>query len=127
IVDCLLVLRITTSLLHRQIALVFFSVTLRPPKYTLFPYTTLFRSQPQLSVVEEQVPAVGVRVADQIVRVLRDWGVDTIFGGRARSEEHTSELQSRGQLVCRLLHEKNNALTGDQGCCSCYRTWSLLY
>src|SRR5690625_6837281 len=66
-----------------------------PPRSTLFPYTTLFRSR--LTHVE---PAGHRRVEVQLATV--DDGVDR----RCRSEEHTSELQSRGHLVCRLLLEK---------------------
>src|SRR5205814_6548293 len=62
----------------------------RPPRSTLFPYTTLFRSLPQLSVY---VAEVAHRHPDGI-----EAGV--------RSEEHTSELQSLRHLVCRLLLEK---------------------
>src|SRR2546422_6375922 len=72
----------------------------RPPRSTLFPYTTLFRSRP--SPVEKQ--RVSQRDACQSRRVA---GVQA--GGRLillRSEEHTSELQSRLHLVCRLLLEK---------------------
>src|SRR5437868_12381600 len=61
----------------------------RPPRSTLFPYTTLFRSV--ITNLFSAVPYVG----DSIVTLL--WG---------RSEEHTSELQSRFDLVCRLLLEK---------------------
>src|SRR5256885_11994234 len=67
----------------------------RPPRSTLFPYTTLFRSR-QLAVVGERRRA---RVGDAVVvRALTD-----------RSEEHTSELQSPCNLVCRLLLEKNTS------------------
>src|SRR2546429_6465410 len=71
----------------------------RPPRSTLFPYTTLFRSQ---HVGSER------RVPDR-VRQIRDVG-HRQFGLR-RSEEHTSELQSRLHLVCRLLLEKKKKLT----------------
>src|SRR3712207_6916772 len=84
----------------------------RPPRSTLFPYTTLFRSEPQVAGVGDALNgvahvAVAVRVAcldrDE-VGVRRDTdGADPI---PARSEEHTSELQSRQYLVCRLLLEK---------------------
>src|SRR5258707_2346952 len=70
----------------------------RPPRSTLFPYTTLFRSE-QLRAVEERVETFDV-VRDQAgvaAQVVAD-----------RSEEHTSELQSRQYLVCRLLLEKKN-------------------
>src|SRR5690242_5022407 len=64
----------------------------RPPRSTLFPYTTLFRSG-------SSHPAVQERVWD-------DTGVDSAQS--PRSEEHTSELQSHVNIVCRLLLEKNN-------------------
>src|SRR5438477_9800502 len=67
----------------------------RPPRSTLFPYTTLFRSLVLLFVVE------GV-LGLEIRRVRLD------LGGQDRSEEHTSELQSHVNLVCRLLLEKKN-------------------
>src|SRR3712207_8854662 len=90
----------------------------RPPRSTLFPYTTLFRSAacvdparisrllaslcPHLSAREREVCALSVlgRTADDIADLL---GVRT---SSVRSEEHTSELQSRQYLVCRLLLEK---------------------
>src|SRR3712207_8347449 len=89
----------------------------RPPRSTLFPYTTLFRSQLDVvavgavgaGVVQVELPAgeardgrggaagehLAVRAADRVVGVAGE-----------RSEEHTSELQSRQYLVCRLLLEK---------------------
>src|SRR5206468_8974285 len=66
----------------------------RPPTSTLFPYTTLFRSLP---------PGVGVD-REEVVHP-RPAGVHRVD----RSEEHTSELQSRSELVCRLLLEKKKA------------------
>src|SRR2546426_9182181 len=85
----------------------------RPPRSTLFPYTTLFRSAPGRP---RQSPASGPRAAG----LIRDWGVPPLSatgavssakvlerpGPRHRSEEHTSELQSPCNLVCRLLLEK---------------------
>src|SRR5216684_8182077 len=68
--------------------LIFFLMIRRPPRSTLFPYTTLFRSRPPR-------PWIAVFTGWQ-----RPWRVK-----RARSEEHTSELQSRLHLVCRLLLE----------------------
>src|SRR5438876_5597508 len=72
----------------------------RPPRSTLFPYTTLFRSHRLCEVFrlgQDEVFEIG-RVADE-----------RIGGGHAlRSEEHTSELQSPVHLVCRLLLEKKN-------------------
>src|SRR5438874_6720875 len=74
----------------------------RPPRSTLFPYTTLFRSRGFIRVAVE-VPG-GAKVIhaarrDDVVDGLGDHAV-------TRSEEHTSELQSRRDLVCRLLLEK---------------------
>src|SRR3712207_6849690 len=89
----------------------------RPPRSTLFPYTTLFRSR------HDAVGARGEAPVDDAVPV-EDAGQehlgDDLDDGRAadardaehlgRSEEHTSELQSRQYLVCRLLLEKKNIL-----------------
>src|SRR5439155_25060098 len=79
-----------------------FLMILRHPRSTLFPYTTLFRSFDRLDSGELELGigtfgAVGERFGS--AAVLEDRFV-------ARSEEHTSELQSRGHLVCRLLLEK---------------------
>src|SRR3712207_8108969 len=73
----------------------------RPPRSTLFPYTTLFRS----ARGGDERPAGGRRVHGRagVRRLLR---VAVVAVGVARSEEHTSELQSRQYLVCRLLLEK---------------------
>src|SRR3712207_7239789 len=85
----------------------------RPPRSTLFPYTTLFRSQHAgkegvvLGLVAGQ-RGQGV-VAQPVMAKSRqsdDGGDLGISGERRRSEEHTSELQSRQYLVCRLLLEK---------------------
>src|SRR5437588_2228508 len=75
----------------------------RPPRSTLFPYTTLFRSpveDHQRGADEDREPESGRRVTEARKRDERD--------GRhlPRSEEHTSELQSHSDLVCRLLLEK---------------------
>src|SRR3712207_6887744 len=88
----------------------------RPPRSTLFPYTTLFRSQVrgqqrhQLQVrgAVERVPAVGPRrqCRAQLLERVESGERRTHVGGVERSEEHTSELQSRQYLVCRLLLEK---------------------
>src|SRR5437763_11390718 len=78
----------------------------RPPRSTLFPYTTLFRSDLVARVVfgDGRRFDVGRRRAFGVGRVVR--GVGEVF----RSEEHTSELQSPMYLVCRLLLEKKNGL-----------------
>src|SRR2546426_7846581 len=77
----------------------------RPPRSTLFPYTTLFRSDVQLAA-----PGEGIITTYPGGHYAAAWGTSfsTAFvsGGAARSEEHTSELQSPCNLVCRLLLEK---------------------
>src|SRR2546421_4610133 len=70
----------------------FFLMIRRPPRSTLFPYTTLFRSTPPLAARRPK-PTVA-------------HGQRRCSPRRCRSEEHTSELQSRSDLVCRLLLEK---------------------
>src|SRR5438034_2347777 len=82
-------------------------MTRRPPRSTLFPYTTLFRS------ADWPAGAHSQRCAPYGVRRARHRSVSTTRKGRppgprsqARSEEHTSELQSHSDLVCRLLLEK---------------------
>src|SRR5690349_23655278 len=78
----------------------------RPPRSTLFPYTTLFRSSTARSGVEPSFAMVSIAWVYMVVSP--NVGVDRPPGGpcRPRSEEHTSELQSRRDLVCRLLLEK---------------------
>src|SRR5688572_32727740 len=84
----------------------------RPPRSTLFPYTTLFRSRPRIAdpIAAEQrnqrpdeivVPVHPVQITEiVVVAIIIVWRVVI------RSEEHTSELQSQSNLVCRLLLEK---------------------
>src|SRR5688572_32511131 len=67
-----------------------------PPRSTLFPYTTLFRSKASMIVLHEYLFAVGRPFRREIKTGVR----------KGRSEEHTSELQSQSNLVCRLLLEK---------------------
>src|SRR2546430_11615323 len=80
----------------------FFLMIRRPPRSTLFPYTTLFRSARVLKIRRRVVPTFlkefGVQISHHVVERL---GVIC-----TRSEEHTSELQSQSNLVCRLLLEK---------------------
>src|SRR3989442_11330504 len=86
----------------------------RPPRSTLFPYTTLFRSFVRYDFVLKenigvsQVDALGdeARVREEARRSLADSVAARLARGYDRSEEHTSELQSRPHLVCRLLLEK---------------------
>src|SRR2546422_3474828 len=92
----------------------------RPPRSTLFPYTTLFRSRttlPRGSISTQRSRSVGSGVDGRAAYrpVAKAWKLSPgPFGKRWRSEEHTSELQSRLHLVCRLLLEKkkqHNLLT----------------
>src|SRR5262249_61327261 len=102
----------------------FFLMIRRPPRSTLFPYTTLFRS------VDRRVDGLGISLV--VVGPGKDGGV--VVGGIAvkvagdcvRSEEHTSELQSLTNLVCRLLlANKNNSCTQEPAvlptCCLRHR------
>src|SRR3712207_7012640 len=93
----------------------------RPPRSTLFPYTTLFRSREIRELLAEQVRHPGHLLAAQdhgtLARALHRAGLPDLGRllldrerDRGRSEEHTSELQSRQYLVCRLLLEKKNTM-----------------
>src|SRR2546422_6489390 len=79
----------------------------RPPRSTLFPYTTLFRSPPSPLVVLSET-ALFVSVSVPWLKMPPPVLPETVLLLSVRSEEHTSELQSRLHLVCRLLLEKNN-------------------
>src|SRR3712207_7693645 len=85
----------------------------RPPRSTLFPYTTLFRSEPT-GVVASIDEATARRIAEEAVPGGRITEVDLRDGAwkLPRSEENTAEIQSRQYLVCRLLLEKkkNNTI-----------------
>src|SRR2546422_7754927 len=76
----------------------------RPPRSTLFPYTTLFRSVPMAVVAGDQRPVVGHQLGNQAHAEKHAEHEQARI--TQRSEEHTSELQSRLHLVCRLLLEK---------------------
>src|SRR2546430_10354272 len=97
----------------------------RPPRSTLFPYTTLFRSDGDAVALDPPAGVTGTMVRGVILsradaRTARRRGERRLAPGaaglrsvrrrarRARSEEHTSELQSQSNLVCRLLLEKKN-------------------
>src|SRR3972149_7169498 len=87
------VIMIAMGMLYPFLLFFFFLMIRRPPRSTLFPYTTLFRSRPRYCRRPEP-PAHALA-----------WD--------ARSEEHTSELQSQSNLVCRLLLEKKHTTTRD--------------
>src|SRR3712207_8736517 len=98
---------------------IFFLMIRRPPRSTLFPYTTLFRSGEGVSAMNRDrykrvlVVEDDPDVRDSLSLFLRTQGyaVERAGDGRQalRSEEHTSELQSRQYLVCRLLLEKKKS------------------
>src|SRR3712207_8916969 len=79
----------------------------RPPRSTLFPYTTLFRS-----ALLDRIPGIadlpGFSADGQLRLDAHHAARQAAYGAVDRSEEHTSELQSRQYLVCRLLLEKKN-------------------
>src|SRR3712207_7792743 len=81
----------------------------RPPRSTLFPYTTLFRSLAEVSreyLAENALNPVRFPSLARLERESADVVAALLHGTPGRSEEHTSELQSRQYLVCRLLLEK---------------------
>src|SRR5256885_8337716 len=97
----------------------------RPPRSTLFPYTTLFRSLQVMSMVQSWVQTLAdpeekavahqvVKIAEQVqkqdVEVNEQGKASLVKGVAKRSEEHTSELQSPCNFVCRLLLEKKNTI-----------------
>src|SRR2546430_4617700 len=95
----------------------------RPPRSTLFPYTTLFRSNNAYSAVSGSVSVtVGFKAGVTVTAntptpssaspSTADTMTFTVANAGNRSEEHTSELQSQSNLVCRLLLEKKNARDG---------------
>src|SRR3712207_6913448 len=79
----------------------------RPPRSTLFPYTTLFRSYPAkdsgMGSFKVEMTGIGLEIDDEEAAIFR------LTVNQTRSEEHTSELQSRQYLVCRLLLEKKKS------------------
>src|SRR2546422_7234387 len=97
----------------------------RPPRSTLFPYTTLFRSTPELErdqgpQLQIQWPASSVPLEETLdVPLVEDSAPPAGLRDLLRSEEHTSELQSRLHLVCRLLLEKKKIKTSDSSSTVC--------
>src|SRR2546430_5475537 len=93
----------------------FFLMIRRPPRSTLFPYTTLFRSRdllPGEARIQLLQPAAEPAAGAYRRRLFSPppaatgAGLEVVVARKARSEEHTSELQSQSNLVCRLLLEK---------------------
>src|SRR5687767_15253036 len=108
-------------MLHPLLVPSFFLMIRRPPRSTLFPYTTLFRSEARprrrptadpadRDVTTSALPGDGGEAGDGLATV-GDVLSDGANPGRKRSEEHTSELQSLAYLVCRLLLEKKKKKT----------------
>src|SRR3712207_7445752 len=96
----------------------------RPPRSTLFPYTTLFRSKHHAVPVEDGPARRAHSLGPELVVLRR---LEVLRPGEdlerpQRSEEHTSELQSRQYLVCRLLLEKKKSITISLTCNSATRT-----
>src|SRR3712207_9467695 len=93
----------------------FFLMIRRPPRSTLFPYTTLFRSAGRVADIHHLLPTSGLHIIGEHFLPIHfqlmalpgaDLGAIKTVHSHVRSEEHTSELQSRQYLVCRLLLEK---------------------
>src|SRR5436190_19861633 len=96
----------------RRLTLIFFLRIRRPPRSTLFPYTTLFRSTVEggAEVHHLLVLEVGERVLADVAHAHADGEREHERAVHQRSEEHTSELQSHSDLVCRLLLEKKKII-----------------
>src|SRR2546426_7259502 len=97
----------------------------RPPRSTLFPYTTLFRSPGSVPFPDRKADSAAPRYVQRRVpcrlgRAARRWAST----GSNRSEEHTSELQSPCNLVCRLLLEKKKLTFGH---CTCNITHEVSF
>src|SRR5206468_9013273 len=104
----------STLYTYAMLRIFYFSMLQRPPYSTLFPYTTLFRSQERADVAGRVLAFAETGASDVREAAVRALILSPRFlaAGAARkkfddrSEEHTSELQSRSDLVCRLLLEK---------------------
>src|SRR2546430_12416727 len=85
----------------------------RPPRSTLFPYTTLFRS---VEIDETSQPQISIDLNGESRAFVRHYrNAVSLKQREQRSEEHTSELQSQSNLVCRLLLEKKKTTNDDHG------------
>src|SRR3712207_7682272 len=95
--------------------LFFFLMIRRPPRSTLFPYTTLFRSEPSVERLGRAIWALRLAVGSALIvvafaeKLANPALAQEFLDSQQRSEEHTSELQSRQYLVCRLLLEKKKS------------------
>src|SRR2546428_13907088 len=97
------------SVIVMSMSMIFFFLMIRrPPRSTLFPYTTLFRSlRVRLSFADVIALHLPVReISVRLIRKKEERSHIVHWNSNGRSEEHTSELQSRSDLVCRLLLEK---------------------
>src|SRR3712207_8476608 len=112
------------QIVRGTVRLFFFLMIRRPPRSTLFPYTTLFRSR-VLNHEELLAGDVSLEYVSRLMRrrytegptlrkILQTLWYQVNNGQEVRSEEHTSELQSRQYLVCRLLLEKNKTYRSDE-------------
>src|SRR2546421_3564090 len=89
----------------------------RPPRSTLFPYTTLFRSETtneELQSANEELQTTNEELQSTNEELETTNEELQLFVGGLRSEEHTSELQSRSDLVCRLLLEKKKIIENNK-------------
>src|SRR5438874_8142716 len=93
-------------LLYLFVLFIFFLMIRRPPRSTLFPYTTLFRSLPVMNGLEVLRSIKHVQPRTGVIIITNQEDEEDLFRAIKRSEEHTSELQSCRDLVCRLLLEK---------------------
>src|SRR5438045_6132239 len=110
---------ITVSVLVVELVVDQFSVNVQHPRFTLFPYTTLFRSC--RGAADDHLQRSDDRAHER-----RGHSVDSHpVRAHRRSEEHTSELQSLRHLVCRLLLEKKNLLYEQKDCTMACRRWVL--
>src|SRR3712207_8064929 len=106
-------LYLTASAHIEEMLIFFFLMIRRPPRSTLFPYTTLFRSEAKRVIAEGRGTQFDPTLVDLFLAppVFSEVEREMEEAKRPRSEEHTSELQSRQYLVCRLLLEKKKKNT----------------
>src|SRR5688572_30990648 len=95
----------------------------RPPRSTLFPYTTLFRSAPLRTYVVVTLMPRSSAIRKALTTFTRALTPRNRPARKARSEEHTSELQSQSNLVCRLLLEKKKKKKKTQRICHKNKTY----